>query len=60
MQACAMEGTHYADLSGDSFFQRDVIDQHHATARRLGFGLLLMLGLENMPQAMFMQLATQR
>jgi len=49
VQACAMEGTHYADLSGDSFFQRDVIDQHHATARESGAILVLGAGFNSLP-----------
>ena len=49
MQACAEEGTHYADLSGEFFFQRDMITAHHDTARHTGAKLVLAAGYDSLP-----------
>jgi short subunit dehydrogenase-like uncharacterized protein len=34
--ACAGSGTHYADLSGEYFFQRRMIDEFHSESERTG------------------------
>eukprot|EP00802_Teleaulax_amphioxeia_P010830 Tamp_10860.p1 GENE.Tamp_10860~~Tamp_10860.p1 ORF type:complete len:501 (-),score=73.70 Tamp_10860:485-1846(-) len=49
VQACAEEGTHYADLSGEFFFQRDMITAHHDTARHTGAKLVLAAGYDSLP-----------
>jgi hypothetical protein len=33
VEACAIEGVHYADLSGEFFFQRDMVLAHHQKVR---------------------------
>lgn len=47
--ACAATGTHYADLSGEPFWQRDMIDAHDATARRTGAKIVLASGYDSVP-----------
>jgi len=47
--ACAAAGTHYADLSGEPFWQRDMVDRFDATARRTGAKIVLASGYDSVP-----------
>jgi len=49
VQACAEEGTHYADLSGEFFFQRDMIRDHHKTAQNSGAKIVVAAGYDSLP-----------
>ena len=47
--ACAEAGTHYADLSGEVLYVRDVIDACHETATRTGARLVTACGFDSVP-----------
>jgi short subunit dehydrogenase-like uncharacterized protein len=47
--ACARAGVHYSDLSGEGFWQREMIDQHHATAVASGAKIVLGGGVDSIP-----------
>jgi len=49
VEACAIEGTHYADLSGEFFFQRNIIDSFDAKARASGAMLVIAAGFDSLP-----------
>lgn len=49
LQACAEEGVHYADLSGEFRWQRLMIDQFHSVAQRTGAKIVLAAGYDSMP-----------
>ncbi|NND40363.1 MAG: saccharopine dehydrogenase, partial [Pseudomonadales bacterium] len=47
--ACARAGVHYSDLSGEGFWQREMIDQYHATAVASGAKIVLGGGVDSIP-----------
>ena len=49
VRACAEDGTHYADLSGEVLFVRDAIDAAHETAVRTGARVVNACGFDSIP-----------
>jgi len=47
--ACAKTGTHYSDLSGESFWQREMIEQFHEEAKASGAKIILGGGVDSIP-----------
>ena len=47
--ACARAGVHYSDLSGEGFWQREMIDQYHETAEASGAKIVLGGGVDSIP-----------
>ena len=58
--ACARSGTHYADLSGEYWYQRQMIDQFHADAERTGAKIVLAAGVDSIPSDIGAQFAIER
>jgi short subunit dehydrogenase-like uncharacterized protein len=58
--ACARSGTHYADLSGEHWFQRRMIDEFHAEAERTGARIVFAAGVDSIPSDLGVQLAIER
>ncbi len=58
--ACARSGTHYADLSGEYYFQRRMIDEFHPEAERTGAKVVLAAGVDSVPSDLGVQLAIER
>jgi short subunit dehydrogenase-like uncharacterized protein len=49
VQACARAGTHYADLTGEPLFMREVIDRFDAAARESGARIVHNCGFDSVP-----------
>jgi short subunit dehydrogenase-like uncharacterized protein len=49
VEACANAGTHYADLTGEFRFVRQVIDQYDAVASRAGARIVVSCGFDAIP-----------
>ena len=49
VEACAAEGTDYADLAGEVLFMRDSIDRHGATAEAAGAKIVHACGFDSIP-----------
>lgn len=49
VQAAAEAGTHYADLSGEFFWERRMMDQHEASAVRSGAKIVFSCGYDSVP-----------
>ena len=49
VEACAVRGTHYADLTGETLFVRDSIAAAHATAARSRARILHSCGFDSVP-----------
>lgn len=49
VEACALSGTHYADLSGEYFFQRDMVQHYHKVARSSGAAIIVAAGFDSVP-----------
>ena len=47
--ACAGAGTHYADITGEVHWIRQMIDAHHATAERTGARIVHCCGFDSIP-----------
>ena len=60
VEACARSGTHYADLSGEYWFQRRMIDEFHGAAERTGAKIVLAAGVDSLPSDLGVQLAIER
>ena len=58
--ACARAGAHYADLSGEYFFQRRMIDEFHKEAERTGAKIVTAAGVDSIPSDLGTQLAIER
>lgn len=58
--ACARSGTHYADLSGEYWYQRQLIDEFHVEAERSGAKIVLGAGVDSIPSDLGVQLAIER
>ncbi len=49
VEACARAGTHYADLTGEVLFVRDVVDRFDAVARDTGARIVHSCGYDSIP-----------
>ena len=49
VEACAKEGTHYCDLTGEPQFMRESIDRHHETAKASGARIVHTCGFDSIP-----------
>lgn len=49
VRACAESGVHYADLSGEPFWQRAMVDEYDTTARQTGAKIVLAAGYDSVP-----------
>lgn len=49
VEACAKAGTHYCDLTGETLFMRDAIDQWDATAKKNGARIVHTCGFDSIP-----------
>lgn len=58
--ACARSGTHYADISGEYWFQRRMIDAFHAEAERTGAKVVFAAGVDSIPSDLGTQFAIER
>ena len=58
--ACARSGTHYADLSGEYWYQRRMIDEFHQEAQRSGAKIVLAAGVDSIPSDLGVQFAIER
>jgi short subunit dehydrogenase-like uncharacterized protein len=47
--ACAEHGTDYCDLTGETFWVRDMIDAHHARAAETGARIVCSCGFDSIP-----------
>jgi len=47
--ACAAAGVHYSDLAGESFWQREMAEKHHAAAAASGAKIVLGGGVDSIP-----------
>ena len=57
--ACARSGTHYADISGEYWFQRRMIDEFHAEAERTGAKVIVAAGVDSIPSDLGTQFAIE-
>ena len=57
--ACARSGTHYADLSGEYWYQRHLIDRCHEEAERTGARIVLAAGVDSIPSDLGVRLAIE-
>lgn len=55
--ACARNGTHYADITGETPWVRDMIDRHHAEAQRSGARIIPFCGFDSIPSELSAHLA---
>lgn len=60
VEACARQGRHYADLSGEYWFQRAMIDQFHEEAQRTGAKIVHAAGVDSIPSDLGTQLAIEQ
>ena len=58
--ACARTGTHYADLSGEYWYQRRMIDEFHQESERTGARIVLAAGVDSIPSDLGVQFAIER
>jgi short subunit dehydrogenase-like uncharacterized protein len=49
VKACAEAGTHYADLTGEVQFVRQIIDEFDATAKQTGARIVVSCGFDSIP-----------
>jgi short subunit dehydrogenase-like uncharacterized protein len=47
--ACALEGTHYSDLSGEGFWQAEMVKAFHDIAQKSGAKVILGGGVDSIP-----------
>lgn len=55
--ACAAAGTHYADLTGEVLFVRDVVQRHHDLARETRATIVPSCGFDSVPSDLGVMLA---
>ena len=60
VRACAAEGTHYADLTGEVLFVRRAIDQSDAAARATGARIVNSCGFDSVPSDLAVLLADEQ
>lgn len=58
--ACAKLGVHYSDLSGEGFWQREMIDEFHTIAQANGAKIVLGGGVDSIPSDLGTYLALQQ
>lgn len=58
--ACAAAGTHYADLTGEVLFVRDMIEAHHGTAQATGARIVTSCGFDSVPSDLGVLLTAER
>ena len=58
--ACALSGTHYADLSGEYWYQRHLIDAFHQKAESTGAKIVLAAGVDSIPSDLGVQLGIEQ
>jgi len=49
VQACIAHGTHHLDLTGETFWVRQMIERHHEEARKAGVKIIPSCGYEVLP-----------
>ena len=49
VQACIAQGTHHLDLSGETFWVRQLIERHHRAAQRAKVKIIACCGYEALP-----------
>ena len=57
--ACARSGTHYADVSGEYWYQRRMIDEFQQEAERTGAKVVLAAGVDSIPSDLGVQFAIE-
>lgn len=60
VEACVKQGRHYADLSGEYWFQRAMIDRFHEEAQRTGAKIVHSAGVDSIPSDLGTQLAIEQ
>lgn len=60
VEACAKQGRHYADLSGEYWFHRAMIDQFHEEAQRTGAKIVCAAGIDSVPSDLGTQFAIEQ
>jgi short subunit dehydrogenase-like uncharacterized protein len=59
VECCARRGRHYADLCGEYWFQRQMIDDFHAEAQRTGAKIVHAAGVDSIPSDLGTQFAVE-
>ncbi len=49
VQACIAQGTHHLDLTGETFWVRQLIERHHRAAQRAQVKIIMSCGYEALP-----------
>ncbi len=60
VEACAEQGTHYCDLTGETYWLREMIDKHQQTAKDSGAILIPMSGFDSIPSDLGCYVLQQR
>jgi short subunit dehydrogenase-like uncharacterized protein len=47
--ACVAQGAHYVDITGETFWVREMIDRHHAQAAKAGVRIVPCCGFDSVP-----------
>ena len=55
--ACVRHGTHYVDITGETPWVKDMIDQHHEAAQRKGARIIPFCGFDSIPSDISVHLA---
>jgi len=49
LEACINNGCHYVDITGESFWIKDMIDKHHESAEKKGLRIINACGFDSAP-----------
>ncbi len=49
LEACVKNGCHYVDITGESFWIKDMIEKHHETAQNKGLRIINACGFDSAP-----------
>jgi short subunit dehydrogenase-like uncharacterized protein len=60
IEACVAGGAHYADLTGEMPFVREIVEHFHGPAAEAGVKLVQVCGFEALPPDMLVALAAER
>ena len=60
VERCAKAGRDYADISGEYWFQREMIDEFHSEAQRTGAKIVLGAGVDSIPSDLGTQFAIEQ
>lgn len=60
VRACVETGTHYVDLSGETGFNKDIIDEFHLKAQAKGVTVSSSVGFDSLPFDLTTYLAAQK